>query len=197
MLPRMKKLPGSNRKSVQPKVLSPAVVKGTHLNSIKKRTSTQWPFLGYSSQTMQPEAWGLKSQISVFIVDQALTDFCLIDLCSHIFHPQHLGHGVPQFISISCEGSPSSIWFELASWETSNLSLCSPWNFSSWFTASKRSALNQAQYSPGCLIRTVKIIRIFSHSLQKIFLCIYLSSAFAFFFWAPQRYLQAFTFWYL
>lgn len=158
------------------------MVKDRQLNSIKTEQVHSDPSLGTlpSLCSLRPGVW--KAQISVFILDQPLMDFCLINSCNHIFHPQHLGHRVPQFISVSCEGPPSSVWFELASWEISNLSLCSPWNFSSWFPASTRSALNQAQHSPGCLLGAAKVTRILSHGLQKIFLCIHSSTVFAFFF---------------
>lgn len=173
------------------------MVKDRHLNSIK----TEQVYSDPSSDTLPSlcnlrlGAW--KGKISVFILDRPLMDFCLRNLCNHIFHPCHLGHWVPQFISISCEGPPSSVQFELVSWKICDLSLCSLQNFSSWFTASMRSAPNQGQHSPGCLIRPVKVTKILSHSLQKIFLCIHTEYSICLLVWALQHYLQAFTFWYL
>lgn len=99
--------------------------------------------------------------------------FCLVNLCNRVFHPQQLGHGVPQFIFISAEGPSSSVRFELVSWEISDPSLCFPWHFSSWFTGSMMSAKNQAQHSPGCLIRLWRLLEYFLIAFRKYF-CVYL-----------------------
>lgn len=140
------------------------MVKDRHLKSVKSEQVHSDPSLGTLPSLCN---------LYVCILGQSSMDFCLVNLCNHLFHPQQLRHGVPQFIFISCEGPSSSVRFELISWEISNPSVCSPWHFSSWFTGSMMSAKNQAQYSPGCPIRLWKLLEYFRIACRK-YLCLYL-----------------------
>lgn len=185
-----KRLPG-----IKPKVYlaqGPVSSKGQGQTSKSiKTTSTRLPFLGYSTSLSNLRLRTWKAKMNVFIPDQPLFDFCLMNLCDHIFHPPHPGYEAPQFISTSHEGPPSSIWFELVSLRDL---LSSPLEF--LVHAPLRAPKNTEHpktHSPGWLIRAVKITRILSHSLQKTFLLYILVQCLPSFFWAPQYYSKAFT----